>query len=373
MKVMKRKKEIVVIFLTIIAFLATWPVAGHGARLKDIANVKGVRTNQLVGYGLVVGLNGTGDGTQAKFTIQSIANMMERMGININPKTVKVKNAAGVMVTAEIPPFAKIGQKIDVVVSSLGDAKSLQGGTLLMTPLKGIDGEIYAVAQGPLSIGGFAAEGAGASVQKNHPTAGRIPNGATIEREIAVPINKKGEITMSLFRPDFTTVMRAVKAVNYLLGAEFARPVDAETFSIRVPEKFKGNTVALLATIESVKITPDQRAKVILDERTGTVVMGDQVRISRVAIAHGNLSIQIKENPQVSQPEPFSQGQTVVTPDTTIQTNEDEGRLIVLNEGVTIGDLVRALNAVGVTPRDLIAVLQSVKAAGALQAEIEVI
>ncbi len=349
------------------------PVLSHGARLKDIADIQGVRSNQLVGYGLVVGLNGSGDGTQAQFTIQSIVNMMERMGINVDPKQVKVKNVAGVMVTAIMPPFAKVGQKIDVVVSSMGDAKSLQGGTLLLTPLKGVDGKVYALAQGPISIGGFAAGGAGASVQKNHPTAGRIPNGATVEKEIPVQMNDKGEVRISLFQPDFTTVIRAVEAVNDALGADLARAIDAETMTVRVPPEYQGNAVGLLAAIEKIEIDPDSKAKVVLDERTGTVVMGENVKLSKVAIAHGNLSIQIKESPQVSQPAPFSQGQTVVTPNTEIRAEEGAGEMVVLDTGATIGDLVRALNAVGVTPRDLIAILHSVKAAGALQADLEVI
>jgi flagellar P-ring protein precursor FlgI len=346
----------------------------EAARLKDIADVQGMRTNQLFGYGLVVGLNGTGDGTQAAFTTQSIVNMLERMDVNVNPNQVKVKNVAGVMITAQMPPFAKIGQKLDVVVSSLGDAKSLQGGTLLLTHLKGIDDKAYALAQGPISIGGFSAGGAaGGGVQKNHPTAGRIPSGATIEREIPVGINKKGNLLISLHDPDFTTVSRAAEAINDALGADLARPLDAETVSVNVPPEFHGNVVGLIASIEGVDIDPDRRAKVVLDERTGTVVMGEKVKISTVAIAHGNLSIQIKEGTQVSQPPPFSTGATVVTPESQVSVQEGGGELVVLDQGASIGELVRALNAVGVTPRDLIAILHSVKAAGALQADLNVI
>ncbi len=372
-------KMILVIFeIWVIFSLALLPIGGLGrvsaARIKDIATVQGMRINQLVGYGLVVGLNGSGDGTQAQFTTQSIVNMMERMGINVDPKQVKVKNVAGVMVTAKLGPFAKIGQRIDVVVSSMGDAKSLQGGTLLLTPLKGVDGKVYALAQGPLSIGGFAVEGAsGTGVQKNHPTVGRIPNGATVEQEIPFNLNDKSKISISLNSPDFTTVTRITEAINDTLGADLARPVDAETVSLTVPPEYEGNAVGLMAAIENLEIDPDTRAKVVLDERTGTVVMGDQVRVSRVAIAHGNLSIQIKETPQVSQPQPFGQGQTVVTPQTEINAKEQGGKLVVLRSGTTIGELVRALNAVGVTPRDLISILQSVKAAGALQADLEII
>ncbi len=355
-------------------FLLSAFASGVGAaRLKDMTQVQGVRSNQLVGYGLVVGLNGTGDGTQSEFTIQSLANMMERMGMSIDPKKVKVKNTAGVMVTAQLPPSVKPGQKLDVVVSSLGDSKSLQGGTLLMTPLKGIDGKIYAVAQGPVSLGGFSAGGAAGKVQKNHPTACRIPNGATVEREVPVGINEKDEIFMSFESADFTTVTRAAGAINRRLGGEYARALDALTLSVMVPKPYQGNVVGLLADIESVEITPDQRARVVLDERTGTVVMGDNVRISTVAVAHGNLSIQIREQPQVSQPAPFSQGGTVVVPRTDISVQEGGGELVLLEGGASIGDLVRALNAVGVTPRDMIAILHSIKAAGALQADLEII
>ncbi len=362
-------------FLSAVLGLFLLQGISEAARLKDIAYVQGLRENQLVGYGIVVGLNGTGDGTQAKFTIQSIANLMERMGIiNVDPKQVKVKNVAGVMVTAKMPPLAKIGQKIDVVVSSIGDAKSLLGGTLLLTPLKGINGEIYALAQGPLSVGGYSAGGAGANVQKNHPTAGRIPNGATVEREIPVNLLAKQNLKINLYRPDFTTVSRVADAINDSLGAEFARPVDAETVDLKVPPEYDGSPVSLMAAIENVEVTPDTTARVILDERTGTVVMGNQVRISTVAVAHGNLSIQIKESPGVSQPAPFSRGgRTVVTPNTEVKVNEGGGKLVLLNRGATIGQLVAALNAVGVTPRDLIAIMQSIKASGALQADLQVI
>jgi flagellar P-ring protein precursor FlgI len=364
-------RGIVCVFFLLLCLLGgTFPAMA--ARLKDMAEVQGMRANQISGYGLVVGLNGTGDGTQAEFTIKSIANMLERMGVNVDPKNLKTKNVAGVMVTAQLPPFAKIGQKVDVVVSSMGDAKSLQGGTLLLAPLKGVDGKIYALAQGPISIGGFAAGGAGASTQKNHPTAGRIPAGASVEREVGFPINEKNEVVMSLFHPDFTTVQRAVDAINKKMG-EIARAKDAETIAITVPPSYQNNVVGLMAAIENVELSPDQKARVILDERTGTVVMGADVRISKVAIAHGNLSIQIKENPQVSQPQPFSQGATAVTPQTSVNVTEQGAKLLVLDANSNIGELVRALNAIGVTPRDMIAILQSLRAAGAIQADVEVI
>ena len=345
----------------------------RAVRLKDIAYVQGMRPNQLVGYGLVVGLEGTGDGTQAKFTLQSIANLMERMGISVDPNQVKVKNTAGVIVTATLPPFAKVGQKIDVLVSSLGDAKSLQGGTLLLTPLRGADGRVYALAQGAVSIGGFAQGGAGGRVQRNHPTAGRIPNGATVEREVPLDLNGKDELRLRLRYPDFTTVDRAVEAINDALGGDLARALDAETILLRVPPEFVGNAVGLLAEVENVEVRPDMRAKVVLDERTGTVVMGAGVRLSEVAISHGGLSVRVMERPQVSQPAPLAGGTTVVTPGTELTVKEKEARLLHIAPGPTIGDLVQALNAVGVTPRDLIAVLQAVKAAGALQADLEIL
>ena len=361
----------VLLFVLLIVHLVAG--AGDCARIKDIAQVQGMRINQLVGYGLVVGLNGSGDGTQAKFTLQSIANMMERMGINVDPNQVKVKNAAGVMVTANLPTFAKPGQRIDCVVSSIGDAKSLQGGTLLMTPLKGPDGRIYAIAQGPVSIGGFAAGGAGGGVQKNHPTAGRIPNGAVVERTVESDLAHRTTITYSLYYPDITTVARMAEAINDFIGQDIARAIDPESVRVEVPVEYQDDVLSFLSRLEGIQVDTDTKSKVILDERTGTVVMGEGVRIKTVAISHGNLSIQIKETPQVSQPAPLGQGQTVVTPQTGVKTKEEKAHLMVLNPGPTIGELVRALNAVGVTPRDLIAILQSIKAAGALEAELEVI
>ncbi|MDA8162124.1 MAG: flagellar basal body P-ring protein FlgI [Desulfobacteraceae bacterium] len=370
---LKRSAGLAVGAFTVFLFVVFNSGPSQAIRLKDIADISGVRTNQLVGYGLVVGLDQTGDGAQADFTIQSIVNMMERSGVTVDPKKVKVKNVAGVMVTAQMPPFAKIGQKIDVVVSSLGDAKSLQGGTLLMTSLKGVDGKVYAIAQGPLSIGGFSVQGAAATVQKNHPTAGRIANGATVEREIPFDIDDKGNLLISLNNSDFTTVTRAARAINYVLGTDAARAVDAETINLKVPPAYRDNVVGLIASIENVEINPDQVAKVVLDERTGTVVMGGDVKISKVAIAHGNLSIQVKETPQVSQPQPFSQGVTAVTPNTQISVQEGGGKLIVMNKSPNINELAKALNAIGVTPRDLIAIFTSLKAAGALQADLEII
>lgn len=344
------------------------------ARLKDISSLEGVRDNQLIGYGLVVGLDGTGDGTTTKFTVQSLVNMMERLGIHALPDQVKVKNVAAVMVTAELPPFARYGNKIDVLVSSIGDATSLQGGTLLLTALKGVDNQIYALAQGPLVVGGFSSSGAaGGGVQKNHPTVGRIPGGASVEREVPFHFARMKDLVISLNDPDFTTAVRVTNAINAKLGQNLASAVDAGTIRIHVPGGMRKNMVGLMASIGQINIEPDSVAKVILDERTGTVVMGQDVRISSVAIAHGNLSVTIKENLKVSQPAPLSQGKTVVTPHSNVKVKEGEKKLVMVPEGTSLGEVVKALNAIGVSPRDLIAIFQSIKAAGALQADLEII
>jgi len=343
-------------------------------RLKDIATFKGVRPNQLIGNGLVVGLNGTGDGTNVDFNIQELANMLSHLGINASRDKMKVKNVAAVAVTALLPPFARVGSKIDVSVSSLGDAKSLQGGTLLLTPLKGVDSQVYALAQGPVSVGGFSAGGqAGGGVTKNHPTAGRVADGATVEKEIPLDLLDKEIFTLILHEADFTTSQRAVSAINQALRGGYALSQDGGTISVKLPPQYKGRVVPLLASLENLEVIPDTVAKVVLDERNGTVVMGANVRISTVAIAHGNLMVRIKERPRISQPLPFSEGETAVVPDTSVTVREGENRLMVLPEGVSIGQVVQALNAIGVTPRDLIAILQAIKAAGALQAELEII
>jgi flagellar P-ring protein precursor FlgI len=347
----------------------------HGVRIKDIADIKGVRTNQLVGYGLVVGLNGTGDSDDAIFTIQSFASMLERMGVTVKPDDIEVDNVAAVMVTADLPAFGRSGSRIDVLVSSIGDAENLQGGTLLFTPLKGADGQVYAIAQGPVSTGGFAAGSeSGSGVQKNHPTAGRVINGAIIEKEIASDFNNRQSLTLNLHRADFTTASRVAQAINIAFYDEIASTQDAGTIEVKVPEKYTGNTVALVTMIERLGVTPDIVSKVVINERTGTVIMGENVRISTIAIAHGNLSIEIKENSNVSQPLPFSRGgQTVVTPESQVLIEEGSNPIFLVESGVSIGEVVKALNALGVTPRDLIAIFQALKAAGALQAELEII
>jgi len=369
--IMHVKSKFFLITACYFLFLMVMVGAAKGARLKDIASFKGVRSNQLVGYGLVVGLNGTGDGTGTEFTIQSLANMLERMGIHVLPDDIKVSNVAAVMVTAELPPFARIGSKLDVLVSSVGDAKSLEGGTLLLTPLKGADNKVYAMAQGPLVVGGFASSGqAGGGVKKNHPTVGRIPDGATVEREIPFHFDRMKDLIVTLNSPDFTTATRVSNLINRELGLSAAYAADPGTIKVKVPQNYSDNLVGLVARLEQLRVQTDTKARVILDERTGTVVMGENVRISSVAIAHGNLSVRIKETKEVSQPPPFSQGRTVVTNNSQVNVNEEARKLILMPEGATLGEVVRALNAIGVTPRDLIVVLQAIKAAGALQADL---
>ena len=346
-----------------------------GVRIKDIVDIKGVRQNQLVGYGLVVGLNGTGDSDDAIFTIQSMVSMLERMGVTVQAEDIEVDNVAAVMVTADLPPFARTGSRIDVLVNSIGDAENLQGGTLLFTPLKAADQQVYAVAQGPISTGGFAVGSAsGSGVQKNFPTVGRVVNGALIEKEIPNNFNQKRSLTLALHSPDFTTSSRVARAINIAFYDKIARTHDAGTIEVKVPEKYRGNVVSLITMIENLGVTPDTVSKVIINERTGTVIMGENVRISTVAIAHGNLSIEIKEDNRVSQPLPFSPGgETVVVPDSSVQVQEGNNPIYLVNSGVSIAAVVKALNALGVSPRDLIAIFQALKVAGALQAELEII
>ena len=362
-------------FTAIAVFIVlSFPSWSGAVRIKDIVDINGVRENQLVGYGLVVGLDGTGDGKKSLFTVQSMVSMLEKMGITINPSDIAVSNVAAVMVTAKLPPFARTGNRIDALVSSIGDAKNLQGGTLLMTPLKAANGQVFAVAQGPVNTGGFSSSGAGGSVQKNFPTVGRVIEGALVEREIDLNLNSRRNLTLSIREPDFTTATRVTDAINALFYDRIADARDAGTIEVKVPMAYLGNIVELVSMIEKLEVRPDLSARVVINERTGTVVMGEKVRISTVAIAHGNLSIVIKESPQVSQAAPFAQGgQTVVTPNTNISVQEDTNQLVLLPAGASIGDVVGALNALGVSPRDLIAIFQAIKAAGALQAELEVI
>ena len=345
-------------------------------RIKDIVDFEGVRENMLIGYGLVVGLNGTGDTLSSSiFTRESLVGMLERLGVNARDDSLKTDNVAAVMVTATLPPFAKQGTRIDLSLSAIGDADSLLGGTLLVTPLVGADGEVYAVAQGPVAVGGVSAGGAGAEVSKGVPTNGRIASGAIIEREISFDLQALDTLRISLRNPDFTTARRIAQAINSFVGGPIAQSRDSATVSLVVPDNYRGKMVALITDIEQLRVTPDISAKVVIDEQTGIIVMGENVRISTVAIAQGNLTIRITETPQVSQPLPFSEeGETVTVPRTQIEIDEDEDkRLSVLSNSVTLQELVDGLNALGIGPRDMISILQAIKAAGALQAEIELL
>ena len=347
----------------------------QAARIKDIAGFRGVRSNQLVGYGLVVGLAGSGDSDSTIFTLQSISSMLEKMGVTVKPEDIKVKNVAAVMVTADLPPFARMGSRLDALVNSIGDSKALQGGTLLMTPLKGADGQVYAVGQGAVSTGGFTVgANTGDKVQKNFTTVGRIVQGALVEKEIPFNLNQKDTLTLALHQPDFTTATRMAEAINAGLVENAAFPQDSGTVQIAVPPKYLGNIAQLIASIEVLNVTPDNISRVVINERTGTVIMGENVRISTVAIAHGNLSVEIKTSLNVSQPMPFSEtGRTAVTPDTQTSVKEGRAPIYVVPSGVSIGEVVKALNALGVSPRDLISIFQALKAAGALQADLEII
>lgn len=345
------------------------------SRIKDIADFEGVRENQLVGYGLVVGLNGTGDNIRSiNFAKESLISMLDRIGINSRDGQLKSKNIAAVMVTGSLPAFGRQGSRIDVMVSALGDAKSLQGGTLVATPMVGADGEVYAVAQGQIAVGGFSASGNNQSVTKGVPTSGRIANGAIIENEINFSLNSMKTIRLALRNPDFTTSKRVAAAVNAMLGEDVAKSLDPSTISLEVPEQYQNDVAALMTKIEQLPVQPDQAARVVIDENSGIVVIGKDVKINKLAIAQGNLTIKISEVPFVSQPLPFSDGETIPGMMTDIEVDEDtESRLNVLDTGVNLQELVNGLNALGVSPRDLISILQAVKASGALQADIEVI
>jgi flagellar P-ring protein precursor FlgI len=363
-----------VLFGVIVIFGMTVLTASEAraVRLKDIASFSGVRTNELVGYGLVVGLAGTGDGTSSAFTMRSMSNMLEKMGVEADPDTLKPKNVAAVMVTGKLPVSAAPGSPLDVTVSSLGDAKSLLGGILLITPLKGLDGRVYAVAQGSLTIGGFTIAGDAASAQKNIPTVGRIPNGAVVERAVPFKFNNQNKMTINLSVRDFGTTMQVVGKINGAMGGEYASARDISTIELKLPEQFRGNMVPLMASLEDLNVSPDGKAKVVVDEKTGTVVLGQDVRLSKVAVAHGNLQIVIAESEDVSQPGPFSDGSTVVTPRTDLNVVEQNKQLMLM-EGATLQELVDGLNSIGAAPRDLISIIRALKVAGSLHAEVEVI
>ncbi len=363
----------VVVLLFVLLFLADVALA---ARIKDIANLNSVRNNQLIGYGLVTGLNGTGDDMKkSRFTLQAVYNMIVRNGITINPKdidNIKIKNVAAVMVTSSLPPFARSGSTVDVQVSSIGDASSLAGGTLIMTPLKGADSKVYAVAQGPLSIGAFSFGGKAAKVQKNHPTVGRIANGAVIEKNVPVELGSTGRLTYQLNNADFTTANKMSNTINTSFGPDTAFPQDSGTVVVTIPEQYKQKIVQFIANVEGMNVDADTVARVVVNERTGTIVMGKDVLLSTVAVSHGNLSLIIKESADVSQPNPLADGDTVATPRTGVAIVEEEGQLTVLNmpKGVSLGEIANALNAIGATPRDLIAIFQAIKASGSMHGEL---
>ena len=360
------------LFLTLLFTLPALSAAGAPVRIKDLVDVQGVRDNALFGYGLVVGLAGTGDSYQVTFTSQSISGMLGRMGIRVNPTDVRVRNTAAVMVTTELPSFSRPGTRIDVSVSSMGDARSLAGGVLLVTPLTGPDGKVYAVAQGPVQAGGFDVMAAGSHMQKNHPTSGTVPGGATVERTVS-PDLEKVPLALGLRRPDFTTALRIAEAVNKSLNEEAAKADDPALVHVKIPASWKGRVVALLAQLEALEVDPDQRARIVVSERTGTVVAGQGVRIRPVAVAHGGLSISVRQTPWASQPGPFSQqGKTVSGKTAALDAQEPAKPVVALPATTSVEELVKAFNLLGVSARDLVAVLQAMKAAGAIDADLEV-
>ena len=355
-------------------FAMNLPAANAASRVKDIADFEGVRENILVGYGLVVGLNGTGDSlTNSPFTEQSLTAMLERLGVNTRDAGTKTDNVAAVVVTATLPAFSRQGTRIDVSISSIGDADSLLGGTLVVTPLLAADGEVYAVAQGSVNVAGFSVGGDAETVTKGVPTAGRVANGAIVERELGFDLASLTTLRISLRNPDFTTSRRVEQAINKFIGTEIAKSTDPSTVVLNLQGSKREDMVSLLTDIEQLMVEPDQMARVVIDEQSGIIVIGKDVKVDTVAIAQGNLTVRITETPQVSQPGPFSEtGETVVVPRTTVEVDEDgDKKLTVLNSGVRLQELVDGLNALGIGPRDMISILQAIKAAGALQAEIE--
>jgi flagellar P-ring protein precursor FlgI len=359
-----------------LAVALLWPRLGASpVRLKDLASLEGVRENQLVGYGLVVGLAGTGDKRQTVFTAQTLTNLLSKMGVTINPTAIQVKNIAAVVLTATLPAYAQPGTRIDITAATIGDASNLQGGQLLLTPLKGADGQVYAVAQGPVLTSGFAAGRATTSQTVNHPTTGRIPNGAIVERASPSPAPQK-TLRLQLHQSDFTTAARVVEAINRkfaLGGAPVAKAENAGLVTVDSPPLYSARHVEFIAELENIQIEADRRAKIILNERTGTIVLGKEVRIAPVAILHGSLTVEVQTTFAVSQPNALANGDTKVVPQTGVGVKEDKARNLVLKEGATIEELVRALSAIGSTPREVIAILQSLKSAGAIEADLEVI
>jgi flagellar P-ring protein precursor FlgI len=343
-------------------------------RLKDVVSLQGTSSMPLMGYGLVVGLNKTGDRRQTIFSAQTLANMLERFGVLVAGERVKIENVAAVLVTAELPAFAKRGARVDVTVSSIGDARSLQGGTLLATAMRGTDGSVYALAQGPLSLGGFGGGKGGNSVQVNHLTAGRVPSGAFVQAEAATASLPTDHVVLALGAPDFTTATRVADAVNAELGPGAAQALDAASVGVKVPAAYKGSLPNLIARLEPLPVTVDALARVVINERTGTVVVGSHVKLAATAVAHGNLSVRITTKYEVSQPAPFTnRGETVVVPDEEVDVTEGDAKLVALEAGATLDAVVKALNQLGATPRDIIAIVQALKAAGALSAEVVIL
>ena len=343
------------------------------SRIKDVAAFEGVRDNQLFGYGLVIGLNGTGDGTQTYFPQQTMANMLERNGITIDPSRMRTKNVAAVMVTAALPPFARNGSRIDITVSSLGDAKSLQGGVLIMTPMQAADGQVYVTAQGQIALGGYSASSGNARTQTNHPTVGRIVNGGLVEKEVAVELSGRRHLNLVLNRNDFTSASRAVKSINDTLGYNVAKAVDGRTIAVTVPPDYDNRLIEFMAAVENARVEMDNTARVVLNEKTGTIVLGKDVSVSEVSIIHGSLSLQVGTMFTASQPNPLSKGTSMLVPQDTLEVTEEKGRTATIREGASVEEIVRALNDIGAGPRDIIAILQAIKAQGALQAELEII
>ncbi len=343
------------------------------SRIKDIAAFQGVRDNQLIGYGLVVGLDGTGDSRQTRFTTQTLSNLLNLEGIVVSAQSIQVKNTAAVMVTANLPPFARVGSRIDVTVSSIGDASSLQGGVLLMTPLKAANGQVYAVGQGPVSIGGFSVRTATSAVQKNQPTAGRVPDGGIVEGEINFSLQGKERLRLLLHEGDFTTASRLASLINQTMSSDLAMPLDSRTVEIVVPDVYRRNVVDFITRIENESLEIDRVAKVVLNEKTGTVIFGKEVKIAPVTIVHGSLTVQVGTQFAISQPGAFSSGETAVVPNQTVEVGEQLAESVTVPEGATIEEIVRGLNAIGATPRDVLAIVQAIKAAGALQSELEII
>jgi flagellar P-ring protein FlgI len=370
-----RNRILLLIFAAAVTSAQSSETEVANVRLKELVSIEGVRENQLVGYGLVVGLNSTGDHQTTYFSAQSLANTLQQMGVSVSPGQLLVKDTAAVMVTATLPAFAQPGMHIDVSAAAIGDAQNLQGGMLLLTSLKGVDGQVYALAQGPVVTGGFGAGRGGNTATVNHPTVGRVPSGAMVERG-APSVQPKGRVRLQLREPDFTTALRISRVINSKFpdsDKPLAQPETSATVAVRIPQDYSTRVVEFLAGLEVLEVQADRLARVVINERTGTIVMGKQVRVAPVAIMHGKLTVEIRTTPLVSQPNPLGQGQTTVVQQTTVNAAEERARNVVLQQGATVEELVRALGAIGSTPRDVIAILESLRAAGALEAEVQVI